>query len=299
MSCLSALLELEGMEHRSERARKLRALLAFLGDALLRGRPRRASGILVYDALELTQTLAYTPAGYWNFGLWHPETRDTTEACEALLACAAEWAELEEASLALDVGFGTGAQDLFFANRSGVAIHGVNQSASQAALARERVAAAGLAERVDLRPGEATCLEFPDAHFDVVLCIEAAFHFDTRERFFAEAHRVLRPGGRLVLTDILPAARAHWSHGLFWRLFDRLFFVPRENRVSLETYREQLKACGFDARVEVVTDRVYVPFFEAIGGTYDWRPARFVVQLLVRWFRWRLPCEYVIAIATK
>jgi len=291
--------EVDVMERRSERMRRMQTILTFLGDALLRGRPRRASGILVYDALELTPAVAYTPVGYWNFGLWQPETRDATEACEALLACAAEWAELEAASLALDVGFGTGAQDLFFANRSGVAIRGVNQSASQAALARERIAAAGLSERVDLRRGEATRLEFPDAHFDVVLCIEAAFHFDTRASFFAEAYRVLRPGGRLVLTDILPAARPHWSHGLFWHLFDRLFFVPRENRVSLETYREQLKACGFDARIEVVTDRVYVPFFEAIVRKYDWRPARFVVRLLVRWFRWHSPCEYVIAIATK
>jgi SAM-dependent methyltransferase len=110
---------------------------------------------------------------------------------------------------------------------------------------------------------------------------------------------VLAPGGRLVLADILPGSPPHWSHGLFWRFFHRLFFVPAVNRVPLETYRQRLKDAGFDVHVEVVTDRVYVPFFENRVRHYDWWAALLLCRLLVRWFRWRPPCEYVIAVATK
>ena len=49
--------------------------------------------------------------------------------------------------------------------------------------------------------GNAMDLDFSDESFDRVMCLEAAFHFPNRAQFLRECHRVLRPGGRLIVVD--------------------------------------------------------------------------------------------------
>jgi ubiquinone/menaquinone biosynthesis C-methylase UbiE len=73
---------------------------------------------------------------------------------------------------------------------------GVDVSSENVRLARAR------AERgLEFRVGNAERLEFTDAAFDVVLNIGSSHLYDDRTRFFAEAFRVLRPGGHFLYTD--------------------------------------------------------------------------------------------------
>ncbi len=65
--------------------------------------------------------------------------------------------------------------------------------------------------RLEYRQGDATSLEFADESFNAVVCIEAAFHFD-RKKFIAEAARVLKKGGRLVIVDFMWTRRPEPSH---------------------------------------------------------------------------------------
>jgi sterol 24-C-methyltransferase len=74
----------------------------------------------------------------------------------------------------------------------------VNLNDTQLQRARQRADAAGLGNRVELVKADFARLPLPDASFDVVYAIEATCHADDRHRVFAEAFRVLVPGGRFV-----------------------------------------------------------------------------------------------------
>jgi len=74
---------------------------------------------------------------------------------------------------------------------------GVDLSEENIKLATARAARKGLA----FTTGNAEQLDLPDASFDVVINIEASHLYGDRTRFFAEALRVLRPGGTFCYTD--------------------------------------------------------------------------------------------------
>jgi len=111
-------------------------------------------------------------------------------------------ASLHDGLRVLDVGCGFGAS-LEAINRgfAGMLLCGVNVDPRQLEMCRGIDARRG--NRFEWREADACRLPFAEASFDRVLCIEAMFHFSSRADFFAEAARVLAPGGLLVGSDIL------------------------------------------------------------------------------------------------
>lgn len=169
-------------------------------------------------------------SGFANYGLWEPGTTSAREACENLLQRLLAYLP-EPRGRVLDVACGLGATSRSLGRRFGPEnVTGVNISETQ--LERCRLHAPGTSFLLM----DATRLELPDASFDHVVCVEAAFHFDTREAFLRQALRVLKPGGWLLMSDIL---HDRWAERL------NPLLVPANHLPGPEAYRRLLLRTGY------------------------------------------------------
>jgi MPBQ/MSBQ methyltransferase len=187
-----------------------------------------ASRLSGYDKwmVDPIQAAFFGHSDYYNYGYSTNEADTQREACENLIEKLLNFIP-EKSGTILDVACGLGASTrhlLHYYKPSDVT--GINISERQLERAKQNA------------PGcrflymDAVQLDFPDASFDNVLCMEAAFHFNTREQFLREALRVLKPGGRLVLSDIL----------------GRLTKVKDANRLEgPAAYQELLERVGFES----------------------------------------------------
>lgn len=157
------------------------------------------------DAYRRGVTQRSVHLGYWGNG----DDGDFAGAQALLDQVVVDLADVASGQSVLDVGCGFGGTIARLNDRyQRMRLTGINIDARQLDICRSIASRAGnvLAWQI----ADASRLPFAGAAFDRVFCVEAMFHFASRRQFFAEAARVLKPGGALAGTDILisPSARS-------------------------------------------------------------------------------------------
>lgn len=141
--------------------------------------------------------------GQVHLAYWYDEEDQAPliEATQRLTRKVADSLRLRKGERVLDVGCGLGAPAIQLATEYGVEVTGVNISTRQVAEAHARARAAGLGDQVTFQTGDYRSLDFPDGGFDAVVAMEALVYVSELGPTLRGLHRVLRPGGRLSLTE--------------------------------------------------------------------------------------------------
>jgi demethylmenaquinone methyltransferase/2-methoxy-6-polyprenyl-1,4-benzoquinol methylase/phosphoethanolamine N-methyltransferase len=141
----------------------------------------------------------------------------------------------------LDVGCGTGSLTLTASSAAGSAgaVYGIDASPEMIAVARSKAEKAGLPVKFELAAVEK--LPFPGGDFDVVLNRLMIHHLpdDLKVQAFGEIFRVLRPGGRLLITDFMQPANPVLAHLLLPLVGHRMM------RTAVASLPPMLSAAGF------------------------------------------------------
>ena len=176
-------------------------------------------------------------------------------AVAASLGCgnATALAELRAGETVLDLGSGGGIDVLLSAKRVGPSgkAYGLDMTDEMLALASENQQKAGV-DNVEFLKGEIEAIPLPDNSVDVIISNCVINLSADKDRVFAEAFRVLRPGGRVAVSDVVVRGEVP----LQIRRSIELWIGCVAGALEEREYRAKLGKAGFEA-VDLEPTRIY------------------------------------------
>jgi 27-O-demethylrifamycin SV methyltransferase len=199
-----------------------------------------------------------------HYGYFHKGSESLVEATDELTNQMLQLAELRPGLHVLDVGCGTGKAACRMAQEYSVKVTGISPSrvcVERALIMAENTGQQGLAHFCD---GDGTSMDFDAGTFDRVWVMESSHLMQNKPALLTECARVLRPGGRVVLCDIIVKRKLELEEVIQYRdeflllrdVFGRAIMEP------LLFYRQQFESSGLRITAESDISTPTYPTFD-------------------------------------
>lgn len=141
----------------------------------------------------------------------------------------------------LDIGSGLGGPSRYLASTFGSHVTGIDLSDSFVEAATFLAEKTGLTERVNYMQGNALSLPFESGSFDIAWTQHVAMNIADRDRFYSEAYRVLKAGGRIAIYDVLQGGGGPLIYPVPWSKSEETSFL-----LTPAGMKSQLVGAGFE-----------------------------------------------------
>ena len=174
----------------------------------------------------------------------------------------------------MDIGSGIGGPARYFASRFGCRVTGIDLTPEFCDVARHLTRLLGLQDRVTFELGDALAMPFPDAGFDGAYSMNVSMNIADKAALYREIHRVLKPGARLVLSEIAQGEGGDLDYPTPWASSARTSFLstPEQTRHGLieagfdviRVHSTHDEALAFGARSRAMVERGEKPPHRAV-----------------------------------
>lgn len=141
-----------------------------------------------------------------HYGLWDEHTTSFVEALHNMNQHLANLATIKPGEKVLDAGCGVGGAAIFLAKEYGARVQGITLSQLQVATASENALRHQVNHLAGFSLQDYAATKFADCSFDLIWACESSSSAPDKAAMAGEWFRLLKPGGRLVLTDFFSTA---------------------------------------------------------------------------------------------
>lgn len=178
-----------------------------------------------------------------HYGIWDEQTSNFQEALQNTNIQMAVLASVQHSSKVMDAGCGVGGAAFYLARKFDCKVDGVSLSERQIELANEYSVSLKLQEQTSFRVASYYETPFDDATFDLVWACESLCYADDKNRFFAEANRILKPGGKIVVSEYFLTEKGKADKQQLIKRWGDTWAISRFSQ--LQEFKESIHKNGF------------------------------------------------------